>query len=407
MTRRIEDLPDELLSRIFLQYVNICDDEGHWGPSRVVSYQARALLCSINHRMREVAIRFPQLWTHIQAYAGFGPVRPSLSSIELWAKRSGSLPIHVDLYGPAPLSCGHPGDTGDPERAIGPMRVLQPDLHRWKSFKIFFLDESAATFVELPLERAEILEEIEVVSSCPQELDNKLLANIAKLSALRHLMWDKYYINEDDISSFHVAVSSFPWHQLRSITLSVMMSPKEVLQMFSASTSAEAIDLKLRRNPSAPVDSTLRPLITLPNLQSLNIRSDVGIYETLQHLDLPGLKTLRLSARRFYCDGPNIACERYKEFISRAAISLQKVTLNTFDFRGDDVTEFFSNPDLLNIPNLQVGLEGHDAGERAESALKSILTKRPDVKRHLQVKEEFWTGKIIGWTDEEVKEKQP
>jgi hypothetical protein len=59
----IHDLPDELLSHISQEFVELCDFNTFAADLRKTSYRDRVILCSINHRMRTLAIAMPELWT--------------------------------------------------------------------------------------------------------------------------------------------------------------------------------------------------------------------------------------------------------------------------------------------------------------------------------------------------------
>jgi hypothetical protein len=254
------------------------------------------------------------------------------------------------------------------------------------------------------LEVAVSLSELAVVSSCSQGLNDKLLANIAKLPAIRYLTWENYDLPSDEVASFYVAVSHFPWRQLVVISLSVIMSPEETCHVLASSTSAEAIYLQIRRVSSSISRSTSQTLTRLPNLRFLELRTDTSIYEVLQHFDLPALKILYISARRFNCGRPSIACQEYKDFISRASTSLEYAILDSFDFDGNDVNNFFNSQDLLNIPVIQVWLDDKNTRDRAVSALRGIMDIGiGGTEKTLKVVNAYFETYHIGWVCEKVK----
>lgn len=402
----IDVVPDEILEEIFTLYIDQCDfaDSSTFNGCPLVSYKARAVLTGVCRRWSTAATNHARLWAIIQLNSH--PLCfPTIPIVELWAQRSAARPIVIDMYGPWDIACGHPGDLCNPQHACTIMDVLRPHIHRWRSFKSLLQPSTAAQFSKLPLSSAKMLEELELVSPCDQDVDEQLFAAIAKIPALQRFTWLRYY--DGYISVFEPAISILPWRQMTSIRLDCMMSIDEATQLFSTCTSAVAMRLQVRGRPNPRKISGLPASISIPSLRALELQGYKDVYELLQRLDLPNLEVFDLLTG-MYSGLPTVPCVRFKEFLSRMR-GLYFLKLHTFDFSPDEIRDFFNNPRFVDIPMVQFGIGGWGASNQrtAQQSLAKALVARQDITRKLQAyRVAYGLGTLIlGWAHGDGRER--
>lgn len=383
----IHDLPDDILAQIFRICVTLCDFDPPGYQLQATSYKARIALCSIDHRMRILAIATPDLWTDVQL--GLPYSYPPIPLLELWVNRMGAVPpIQLDFYKETGFNWKSHAESIDAQHVIRTTNLLLPHIHRWRSLKTFFINETAQAFANLSLENATSLEDIDAISSCDQDVNEKVLARIARLPVLRSLTWFDYYIPREFQPP--CPISNSPWNHLQYLKLSTNLPPHMLLQLLSTLTSAEVISFDLWTGvqpPSSHVSkSTPPPLICLPNLRELSINADSNIYSIFQRLDLPAIEALRVLSIANEQDEGTTSVIGYRDFIIRASASLETGVFALSGFSEDDILELFSYPEIFRIQTATFHIWGDQPSKcgTAAKAVEFLEDKRPDLQPFLR-----------------------
>lgn len=401
--RAIHDLPDDILSRIFQEYANFSDFElqTSYYPGNV-SYSARVILCSINSRMRVLAIAMYELWTYIQI--GSPPSYPPIPLLELCIARSGAVaPIQVDWYHtPTLINWESHVNTIDESHALNAISLLFPFVHRWKSFKTFFTNGTAQPFADLDLGNAILLEKADISSCCTQETNCKVLANLAKPRELRYLGWSELHADEGDNPSPRPAsaISSFQWDHLQHLNLNCRLSCDALLRLLSVLTSVAVLSVSLTVGQSSPshVNLVSPARICLPELEELTIHANVSLYDALQHIDLPRIKYLQAWLNGSSWNEAPDSIATHRDFIVRISASVEFGSFDFTGFRENDIIELFSHSEIFRMPVADFYIWNHNPrdSETASRAMKSLASRRPDLRRRLE-HQEYSDFVNFGW----------
>jgi hypothetical protein len=270
--------------------------------------------------------------------------------------------------------------------------LLWTSVHRWRTLKLNLSEASGHFWSVRPLAKARNLEAIHFSNSIPDFLIEQTIRNFGKLKALR-----TFSIDGLQVTSSRAMIAYMPLHKLTRLDVLLHgASLVDGLNVLRECVSATWIRVDSLGDPDSDTLKDVKA-VELPRLKVLELAGMRCHATELLFLHCPNLEVLSISS------GPTSTFRTIiSEFISDRQHSLRVLRVSELLF--EQLGPFFDNPDLIQIPVVEVGMlnVGGRSLEQARFALENCgIAKK--VGGNLRVldccDERVNSGPIMGWAD--------
>jgi hypothetical protein len=414
----IENLPDDVLSLVFLLYID--PYSLHVDELSTTTTELRL----VSHLWNVIVIYSPRIWSniHIIFCESTSPVPPP-STLQRWIGLSSEVPLTVVL------ESGRE-EKDDPVQFCEYLDILAGAIHRWRNVRIHFSAESSKqlsnAFQRYDFSKAELMDFINFTLRSP---DGDSLATIVKslaLSpALRHIRWAPC-----DFPCSYAMIRHFPLERLNSLYLGFYMLLGAV-DVLRKATSAEHITLYFAQPGVTHFLLPHTEPIYLPKLRVIEIVVQELKSPFLTLLNAPHLSILCIN----YVDFANMGAPppssvlpaQLKEVLTRCR-SVQVLIINSLPY--SEISSLIGMPELQSLRVVEIiysDVSQYDELERtlveesekekkkndtpSQSRAKTVssttgakVTTTRERKRVMQVKPLLDGALLLGWTDPDLQE---
>ena len=307
-------LPVEVLSIIFAFYA-----------LKLARKTSPLTLGAVSQRWRSVAWKTSELWTSLSFSAlGIRPksLVPRIQLAKDWLKRSGSLPLSVEIQISSLYGKEHA------HHLYGLIDALNERCNQWDSLDL-----------SMPIDALERLD----ASSCTSLRMRKLILFcdtdgelfIPGLSRTQPL-----YVKSH---SMQLTPNSLDWSFVTYCSMA-LLKPNRILELLRAAPNIYQCDFDYVQQPNAQSAGEVEH-VTNSHLELLNIEFSYEDAEDyfLNNVSLPALKDLEIRA-----SGCVLEVGRLVSFLTRSACNLQTLSVQEFDYPDGDLITL-----LQSLPSLQ------------------------------------------------------
>lgn len=216
----LNNIPPELLSQIFLTYLNILSPRN----SRVGLFN----LCLTCRHWKEIIYNTAELWAYVGIRVKANSDKSLINAIEIWLKRSRRLPLKISFAVEGYSRLLHAIYT----RLVEPiLALICEEMHRWSRMSFSF---GSYSFVNLPTSEertaAPILESLEVNMTGYHSLNCTWLVQVMHRSPnLRTFIGDIPPRETPSVENFPI-----PFSQLSTIDISSVLSSSTALAIIDS-----------------------------------------------------------------------------------------------------------------------------------------------------------------------------
>ncbi|KAL0946411.1 hypothetical protein HGRIS_012636 [Hohenbuehelia grisea] len=321
----INSLPAEVLSQIFIH----CSENIDTLPSPTSGPLLVAQVCK---RWRQVAITTPLLWSSLSVLMSDFVCLPHISLVKTWITRSASSPLHLSLV--------YDGSLGYRDGNFGSVQVVSELFiaHSWRWKSVAFNFTHANPFLDIisriPGNGMPILESVEI--SLRQRPSS---ANIVHQSSLLAAFF-RCTPSLREVTCRGVCPImqlKIPWAQLTHVDLEAPLSASECLEILRQGRQLLECRFHMEHSLHHSLDDC--PLIVHP-LRSLYISSQENLAGFFDHLILPNLDSLGISARwtpaRLLPSWPQ---RHFISFLSRSACPITAFSIRCLSITDAELLE--------------------------------------------------------------------
>jgi hypothetical protein len=268
----INTLPPELLIEIFAFY-------------SVIEPLGPLAVRSVSPRWRDIADTSPLVWRHISLDDGKRSLSVQRRQAEVWAERSSPLTFDIEV------------NATNPDSVLPLISPLLPSLVRWRSFSLTGQREEEVDVAEMSLSPVTL--STLNVSICDWEIEPWEDDDAKTMFVPTYPAWPFGYV-------MNVWTCKLPSHQmlapLRFTCISitegsfgtVSAPPKSILEFLQACPELESFYFAGWPHDE-DVSKDVSPVVSLPKLHTLHLRSTCSARAYLSNLDTPHLQNLYLA----------------------------------------------------------------------------------------------------------------
>ncbi|KAJ7349119.1 hypothetical protein DFH08DRAFT_998659 [Mycena albidolilacea] len=353
----IRRVPPEIMAEIFLQLTAIGAEERY--PFAYNSYNrfkkerlirpilhaAPLIFREISREWRDIALSVPSLWNSLSLTCTNDKIQSSISLCDMWLKRSGSLPLSIQIYRPYHRDAV-------PQEVVGHyqdlLRVILPYAERWRLFHLSEIPLSCDRILrDLLPESVPILEDLGV-SHHTESADSTPWEGLRTAPKLRVLYFDTICGTEAG------QWLSFPWSHLTHIDVR-RCSVYDYLHILRAASAAVVCAFTVELDSSSDHSP-----VSHSGLQTLKIEN---------RLTCPQLSLLEIETEQ----EPSTPHGGLPSFIARSGATIQNFSLSGTTLND---TEFMAC--LSGMPQLRHLDVSEFSSSQFTNEVWESLTWRPD-----------------------------
>ena len=315
--KKSDGIPESLLSPIQCMPAEIMAEIFCWSlpnnPNLKVSYPP-LLLGRVCSNWRKIALSTPRLWSSLGFESGFIP--SSVTGIETWLTRAGSCPLTLSFAGGK-----YPSSL---------FWCLMKFSERWENVHFCFPVRSLLCELSAAKGKFSSLRNLELrlFGRWTRVVDAFEVAPQLRSVSLPHRMYMK------------PSLFRLPWHQLTKLVVAGI-TVVEMLGMLRCSPNLMEFHITEQDCQDYPDAYLDIPIVTLNQLQTLNIRYPTQPHNIFERLTLPALRDLTMTRTLHW---PR---SEFMTFLSRSSCSLTRLQVHNSVSSAAQLIEILDNMPLL------------------------------------------------------------